>query len=134
MRSAYPDSYDEWGSQQYELNLRLIADAARDIGARPIFLTQARLVTADNSPTEKQEIRYDYVHLSHQGLVQAFEDCDEAVLNAAKAGGVDVLDLSELLSDQSKFFVDHVHTTPVGSEAIAQAVAGFLNGLMEDKE
>src|SRR5262249_8059780 len=57
--SSYPDSYGSWGPKQYELALRLIASTARDIGATPIFLTQARRVAATNNEQERRKVPYD---------------------------------------------------------------------------
>ncbi len=117
--------YSDWGPKQYKLNLSLIADAARNIGATPIFLTQARLVTDTNSEAEQERIQYQYVKLSHQALVQAFADTDQVIFDVAESKNVTVLPLSKL-NGQSDLFVDHVHTTPKGSEIIALTVADFL--------
>ena len=85
-----------WVFRQYESNLRLLADAAPDVGATPILLTQARLVTAENGAMERERIRHDSVHLSHDALVRAFEDCDRAVLAVAEAEDVPMLDLGSV--------------------------------------
>ena len=131
--SAYLDTYAEWGPRQSELNLRLIADAARDIGATPVFLTQARLPTRENRATAQERIRYDHVQLSHDALVRAFEDYDAAILRATKAEDVPLLDISDRFSGQQALFADHVHTTPAGSQAIAEAVAEFLTEVIDQR-
>lgn len=123
--SVYPGEISKWGQRQFELNLRLICAAARDIGATPVLMTQARLPTADNLDKVKGKIRYGYVRLNHVGLVNAFEACDRTVRAVGKAENVNVLDLSKKLSGNEKYFVDHVHTTPVGSAAIAKEVVQF---------
>lgn len=128
---TYSDTYTGWGVRQYKLNLSLIADAARNIGATPIFLTQARLVTEMNTEAERERIVYHLVQLSHQELVQAFAETDEAIFDVAEMEGVKVLDLSSL-NGRSDLFQDHVHTSSKGSEAIAQAVADFLVEVLDD--
>ncbi len=133
LRNSYPHSYSDWGPRQYELNLRLITDAVKDLGATPILLTQARLVSASNSEEYRRRIRYDLVNLSPDGLVRAFADCDRATMNVARAEGVDVLDLSALFSGRGELFVDHIHTSVLGSEAIAEAVAEFLLPVVKDR-
>ncbi len=130
-QGSYPNRYSEWGPRQYELNLRLIAAAARAIGAVPVFLTQARLVSLSNSQADRTRIRYGYANLSHEVLVRAFSDCDKALFAAGRAGDVPVLDLATMFNGKSELFVDHVHTTTVGSEALAKATANFLAGIRE---
>jgi hypothetical protein len=125
-------SYSPWGPRQYALSLRLIADAARDIGATPIFLTEARLVSASNSETDRQRIGYSSVNLSHKAIVRALADCDKAIFAVAQEKDVPVLDLSHLFTGHSELFYDHVHTTPEGSEAIAKAVADFLERVLDN--
>jgi hypothetical protein len=120
------DSYGFHASRQYALNLSLIADAAQHIGATPLFLTQARLVSPPNSEADRQKIWYERVNLSHDALVRAFTDCDKAVFAVAKTKDIPVLDLSEMFTGRSELFYDHVHLTPTGSQEIAKAVADFL--------
>jgi lysophospholipase L1-like esterase len=133
-QNSYADSYSPWGPRQYELNLRLIADAARDIGARPIFLTEARLVSASNSEADRQRIGYSSVNLSYAAILRALADCDKAIFAVAQEKDVPVLDLSHMFTGHSELFYDHVHTTPEGSEAIAKAVADFLARVLDKPE
>jgi lysophospholipase L1-like esterase len=130
-RHTYPDDYGPYGPRQYALNLRLIADAAQYIGAKPLFFTQARLVSLSNDELDREKIGYELVKLSHEALVRALTDCDKAIFAIAKAKDVPVLDLSGLFTGQSGLFYDHVHTTPAGSHAIAKAVADFLQQLLD---
>jgi hypothetical protein len=123
------DRYGPWGPRQYELTLHLIADAAQQIGARPVFVTQARLVAATNRDGERRRIPYEYVGLTHDALVRAFADCDRALMAAARAKTVPVLDLAAL-HGRDELFTDHVHTNPQGSEAVASAVAAFLSQML----
>lgn len=128
---SYLDSYGPYGPRQYELNLSLIVDAAQNIGAIPILLTQARLVSSSNSEADRQRIAYDLVNLSHAAIVRAFADCDRAILAVANAKGVPVLDLARMFTGRSELFHDHVHLSPAGSAAIAQALADFLSHLLD---
>lgn len=133
LQKSYSDSYSEWGPRQYELNLRIIVDAVRNIGATPILLTQARLVTSSNTEEDRKRIKYDYINLSHEAIVHAFTDCDRAVFSAARAEDVPVLDLSRMFTGRSELFADHVHTTPSGSEALAKATADFLESILDKR-
>ena len=122
----YPSSYSEWGPKQYELNLRLIVAATRAMGAKVILATQARLVAGNNDAEQRRKIRYDYIQLSHDGLLRAFADCDAATRRVAAEEQAGFLDLGNMLSGQQNLFNDHVHTTREGSRAIAAAVATYL--------
>jgi len=88
-------------------------------------MTQARLPTANNSKKVKDKIRYDYVGLSHKGLVSSLESCDRTIKKVGEAENVAVIDLSKNLSGNEKYFVDHVHTTSAGSEAIAKEIVQY---------
>jgi hypothetical protein len=130
-QNSYADSYSPWGPRQYAINLRLIADMARNIGATPIFLTEARLVATSNSEADRQRIGYGSVNLSHEAIVRALAECDKAIFAVAQEKDVPVLDLSGMFTGHSALFYDHVHTTPEGSAAIAKAVADFLAGVLD---
>ena len=125
------DSYSNWGIEQYKLNLRVIADTARDIGAEPIFLTQPRLVSENNGQTERDLIGYEGVFLTHEALLQAFEQTDEAIFDVAQIEHVTVFELSSL-NGKTDLFRDHVHTTRTGSEAVANAVANLFAETLDD--
>lgn len=123
-------TYSPYGPRQYELALRLIVAAARQVGARPILATQARLLTPSNTAAEREKIAYEFVRLSHDALLSAFGNCDNAVRSVARADGVPVLDLSAMFTGRAPIFEDHVHTTAAGSQALAQATARFLQRIM----
>jgi hypothetical protein len=124
------DAYSDYGPRQFALNLHLLVAAARFVGATPVLLTQARLLTPSNTPGEREKIAYEFVNLSHEALLRAFADCDKAVFAVALADKVPVLDLSRMLSGQPALFEDHVHTTPAGSNALAAATADFLHTML----
>ncbi|MCP5096040.1 MAG: hypothetical protein GY943_10840 [Chloroflexi bacterium] len=130
--SEYPNTYGSVGPDQFALNLRLIVDTARNIDATPLFITQARLPTADSDAAAKDMIRYDFAKLSHVGLVAAFAEIDEIIAEVGEEKETAVLDLSPL-NGQSDLFSDHVHTTPAGSQAIAEAFATFLIEQLEQQ-
>jgi hypothetical protein len=126
-----PDDFPEWGPKQFALNLRLLADISQDIGATPIFITQARLPTESNEDEVAHLIAYELVLLSHKGLIKAFVTTDAAIEAVAAEKRVTVIDLSDL-NGRTDFFLDHVHTTTVGSQAIAERVATSISGLLDE--
>ena len=120
------DAFSPLGPAQFALNLRLIVTGARSVGARPVLATEARLVNASTSPADRRKIAYEFVGLSHDALVRAFEACDRAILTVGRDEEVPVLDLSGRLSGRPHLFEDHVHTTAAGSEALARATSDFF--------
>lgn len=126
-----PDDFPEWGPKQFALNLRLLADISRDIGAVPVFITQARLPTESNEDEVAHLIAYELVLLSHEGLIKAFAATDAAIEAVAEEKEVPLIDLSDL-NGRTDFFLDHVHTTTVGSRAIAERVATAMAGLLDE--
>ncbi len=122
--------YSDYGPQQFALNLHLLVTAARYSGAKPVLLTQARLLTPSNTPAEREKIAYEFVNLSHEALLRAFADCDRAVFTVARADNVPVLDLSRMFTGQPALFEDHIHTTAAGSNALARATADFLQPML----
>jgi len=127
----FQDTYSPYGPQQYRLNVELFVDACRNIGATPILLTQATLVTTDNSREERERIVYKYPKLSHSALVRAYEETYQIIQSVGKEKGALVLDLASQFNGQTDLFKDHVHTTKKGSEQIASAVARFLGKLLD---
>lgn len=124
-------SYGPLGIAQYRLNIELIVDAARNIGAEPILLTQATLVAPDNDARDRELINYEYQRLDPDKLVRALSECHDVIRSVAAAKNAALLDLAESLSGRRDLFEDHVHLSPEGSAAIAEAVASFLAKRLE---
>ena len=116
------------GFRQYQLAMEVFVDLARNIGAEPILMTQARLVHESNDLTEKQQKRIDYHHvgLNHEALVETFNRVDAIVRKVASKKEALLIDASAHLSGKDWAFDDHVHFVPKGSEAMAQFLAKRL--------
>jgi len=127
MEEAAPaDSYDPLALRQYRLHLELFVDAARNVGAVPVLMTQATLIDADATEEDRERIAYGYQGLTHRALVRAFDDCHRTVREVAAAKEVPVIDTAERLAGRSELFSDHVHTTVEGSRTLARTVAELL--------
>ncbi|BFU90222.1 MAG: hypothetical protein NTAFB01_14090 [Nitrospira sp.] len=103
----------------------------RSIHAIPILVTQATLASPTNTEEDRKKIAYGYVGLSHEGILQAYEKCRQAVLGVAREKKADVLDLLPQLQGKSELFQDHDHTNPRGSEEVARRIANFLDPLLK---
>ena len=121
------------GFRQYQLAMEVFVDLARNIGAEPILLTQARLVHESNNLTPEREKRidYHYVGLNHDALVETFDRLDRIVRKVAAEKGAMLIDVSAHLSGKEWAFEDHVHVVPKGSEALAQFVADHLQPILK---
>ncbi len=112
--------------RQFQLNLRGFVDLARDIAAVPLLMTQGRLVSRRNTEAQRRDIAYEYVRLTHDGLVEAFEATDRIIHAVGREEDVAVIDASARLSGEARFFSDHVYLTRSGSAALAALVADAL--------
>jgi hypothetical protein len=120
------DEYGAYGPQQHRLNLTLIAQAAHAIGAKPVLVKQATLVTSDNSTEDRKRIGYNYQGLEHSAIVRAFQQSYRIIDRVGAETGTLVVDPTEEMNGRSELFSDHAHTTPAGSEELASIVAAAL--------
>ncbi len=115
---------------QYRLGLETFVDIARNIRARPILITEARLATKRNPDNPK----FWYAHriLPHEFILDSFSKADEIMLSVARAKGVVVIDAAETMTGKEEFFEDHIHLTPRGSNVLASIVAEELFKVIRD--
>jgi hypothetical protein len=124
------------GFRQYQLALEVFVDLARNIGATPILITQARLVKPDNTLDQRAQIDYHHVGLTHEALVETFDRLDAIVREVAAKKDARLIDASAHLSGKEWAFYDHVHLDLAGkgSEALAQFVADRFQDVWSEKE
>jgi hypothetical protein len=123
------------GFRQYKLAMEMFVDLARNIGAKPILMTQARLVVSDNTAVQREHIDYHHVVLTHEVLVETFDKLDEIVRNVAVEKDAVLIDASAHLSGKEWAFYDHVHLDLAGkgSEALAQFIADRLQDVFSQE-
>lgn len=127
----YQDAFSSYAVRQYRLNVELFADACRNIGATPIFLTEATLVSPNNSAEERKLIGYHYQLLTHSALVKALEETYQVIRSIGQEKQVAVLDITKEFNGHRELFTDHVHLTARGSEQLAKRVAEFMVSFLE---
>lgn len=132
-KGNYSSEYGRFGIKQYRLNLETVVDVSRNIGAIPVLLTQARLVSDTNNEEDRSKIRYDLQLLNHKAILRAFNECDQVVREIAREKSVNLIDLSKKFTGQSDLFNDHVHLTSKGSKAIAQYTSLELGKILKKK-
>lgn len=123
------------GFRQYQHAMELFVDLARNIGAKPILITQARLVKSDNTLDQREKIDYRHVGLTHEALVATFDRLDGIVREVAGKKNAVLIDASKQLSGKEWAFYDHVHfdLTGKGSEALAQFIADRLQNVLGEE-
>ncbi len=132
-KGEYSNEITELALKQYRLNVEMFVDLARNIGAVPILMTQARLVTQKNTDKEKKRICYDHQKRNHQSLCEAFRKIDEIIMSVAKSKEVFMIDASKSLTGKVAFFEDHVHLSDDGSYNLASFTAKYLSNLIKEK-
>jgi hypothetical protein len=78
--------------------MEVFVDLARNIGATPILITQARLVKPDNTLDQRERIDYHHVGLTHEALLEAFDKLDAIVREVAVKKDAHLIDASAHLS------------------------------------
>lgn len=122
----YSREIHDHGPTQFQLNIEMFTDLAHNIGATPILVTQARLVTHNNSEKEKSRIGYHFVRMKHEVLLEAFQRADDIILDVAKSKQVAVIDAAKQMSGKSEYFGDHVHLSDPGSRELAKIISEYL--------
>ena len=112
--------------KQYRLNLELFVDCARNIGAVPLLMTEARLITRDLPDSARKKIPYEYTLFDHDTLLNAYEEADRIIKEVGREKNVEVIDVAAFMSGNERLLYDHVHTTAAGSRKLAELVAGHI--------
>ena len=119
--------------RQYQLAMEMFVDLARNIGASPILVTQARLVHADNTEEQRQRIDYHHVGLNHEALLETFARQDAIIKRVALAKQISVFDASQEFSGKDWAFDDHVHFVPKGAEAMGKFISSKIIELLKQQ-
>jgi hypothetical protein len=120
------EEFDADAERQYRLDLELLVDGARDIGAVPVLMTQGSLVSERTSDVDRNKINYGYQSLNATGLLKAFQACDGAVHRVASEKGVGMVDAAAVLDGRGEYFEDHVHLSLRGGDVLSDLVADYL--------
>lgn len=130
---ALKTEFNPLGLKQYRMNMRVFADAVRDAGGEPIFITQPTLAARSLSKKDRKKVQYEMPMLTNDALVDAFEACRGVVLEVAKEKSAPAIDLYPELSGRRELYRDQVHTTPEGNEEIARRVSTSLVEIIRKK-
>lgn len=130
-RDDFTNKATDEALRQYRLHFEMFADATRNIGAKPILMTQPLLISPENSKEARAVIEYEKVLMSHEQLCEAMDRADEAVRAVARTNDVALIDAStSRVAGKIEYFTDHVHLTRNGSLEFAQVVADELEKIL----
>ena len=127
-------SFGTLGPAQYRLNVETFVDVARNAGIEPILMIEPRLVEPENSPAELERIYFNYVALTHEGLVAAFQRIDDILREVAAEKKVMLIETSSAITGRDELFVDHVHLTKAGADELGRIVAAALAPRLRERE
>ena len=97
-------------------------------------MTQARLAASDNTDEQKSRIKYKFVRLEHDALVRTFERTDQIIYEVARAKDVQMIDASSPLTGREELWMDHVHSTDIGSEELAKLTARHISEILRNQD
>ena len=129
-RGGLSSKFTEYAVDQYRLDLESFVDVVRNAGARPVLMTQPRLVTADNTPEERTHIGYGSAGLTHEALVEAYAAADRITREVARSKNVPLVEASRTMTGHKEYFFDHVHLLDEGSRELARVTAAKLEELL----
>jgi len=132
-KSSSNEKITDLSLKQFKINVQLFVDLAKNIGATPVLLTQARLVHSSNTNKERKKIKYEYQKMGHEELVKAFLKTDTIIKEVANSKNIPLFDISKEMTGNIEFFSDHVHLTEKGSKKISQIVTENLMKILNDK-
>lgn len=121
--------YDQ-GVRQFRLNVATFVDVARNLGAVPILMTQARLGRPDNTEEEKKKIAYDYIKLDHRAYLEAYARMDRSLVEVAREKQATLIDAAGLVPRDLDHFRDHVHLRTRGTDLLAKITADSLRVIL----
>ena len=128
---ALSDEFAPEQVRQFSLAVATFVDLVRNIGAVPVLVAQPLLVASDLSDEERSMIRYEYLGLTHDALVEAYAAADRAVHEVGRAKHAALIDASAEMTGRSVYFRDGVHLSDQGSRALAVLVGRQLLGMIE---
>jgi lysophospholipase L1-like esterase len=129
---TYASIFSKTALAQYRMNVQTFVDVVRNAGARPVLVTEARLVARTNGTPEKKRINYTYALLTHEALCDAFDATDEILREVSEEKNIPLLDASARFSGKDELFTDHIHLTPRGSTALAEFLAASMVPLLAE--
>lgn len=118
--------YSPFAEKQYSLNIQALTQVIKQSGATPVLLSQPRLVKPEMPDSLRKRIRYDYQGLDHAALCKAYAATDSIMETIALESEARYLDFASMVDGNPEYFVDHVHLSARGNEALSKMLASYI--------
>ncbi len=122
------------GLARYKLHVASFVDIARNAGAEPLLMLQARLPSEELDEASWKKVQSGFVGFSRKGLLAAYKGAEDAIAAVALAKSVTVIDANSAVPSDKEHFGDHVHVSPKGSEVLAKTLADALAPVLSAKK
>ena len=120
--------------KQFNLNLDLFIHTCKLIGAKPILLTQPRLINKNNTIQERKKILYSFQRMEHDKICEAYNIIDSIIINyPQKDSNVISHHFAKKFIGIDSLYVDHLHLSEKGNEVMSSHLATFLEKELSNK-
>ncbi len=116
---------------EYRKNIGIMIADLKNLGVRPVFLTQPLLF--DESDRWKEVVGWDYSVSGKKGKLSAATYAklltmfNQELIQTCRADSVEVFDLAAEIPRSSEFFYDTMHFNEKGADLVAQKLAAYLS-------
>ena len=117
--------------RQYKLNVQLFVDCAKDVGAVPVLMTEARLAVRANGQSSDAQPQN---RSGDETLLTAYERIEQILRDVASDKNAVLVDSSKELNGRQEFFEDRVHLTERGSSEMARLIAQDMPRLLKERD
>jgi hypothetical protein len=125
----------ESGLLEYERNIKVCIESAREYSVRIVFLTQP-VLWAPDLPQELQDLLWTgaigsiaaegFDYFSVRVLAETMEAYNNKLKEIAVSEGLEIIDLASMLPKDTGIFYDDCHFNDNGSWIVAEIVARYL--------
>ena len=120
--------------EQFKLNVDLFVHTCKLIGAKPILLTQPRLINQNNSKEEREKILYSFQRLKHNEICKAYNIIDSIIVAYPQKDSTIIShDFAKKFIGIDSLYVDHLHLNSKGNEVISTNLASYLEQVIFSK-
>lgn len=115
---------------RYRNELKQIADLAGAKRVPLVMLTNAKAYGRSQTPAQQQRLAAEQLRFTPcfdlAGMLDLYDLHNDAIRQAGEQHGFRVFDLTAVLPEGPKYFVDATHFNPAGEELVAQQLRDFL--------